>query len=281
MSRLGDLYKAMETLRKEGLSLNEDLERQVSELEENIIKKEILPIVTETIERALKQVERELVLVVDYHPGLPISVSLSRKTNITELIEAKRLEADPEVNHKEFGPRKNKRTQIAPRTGLCIYRKDGSIIQERDAATTFTSAIMEAGLMRVRELNVRFCGINVVSTTKDKKYGNTQREAAPGLFVLTHSSTKDKKKMLDTIISFGDYGQKKDSQYTGIIPTCKYIARRLFVPLDVVKVSYPTAYKHKILLPFLPVFRIIKKNVLFHLHINILFNGIIIIVFIW
>ena len=199
MSRLGDLYKAMETLRKEGLSLNEDLERQVSELEENIIKKEILPIVTETIERALKQVERELVLVVDYHPGMPISVSLSRKTNITELIEAKRLEADPEVNHKEFGPRKNKRTQIAPRTGLCIYRKDGSILQERDAATTFTSAIMEAGLMRVRELNVRFCGINVVSTTKDKKYGNTQREAAPGLFVLTHSSTKDKKKMLDKI----------------------------------------------------------------------------------
>ena len=199
MSRLGDLYKAMETLRKEGLSLNEDLERQVSELEENIIKKEILPIVTETIEPALKQVQRELVLVVDYHPGKPISVSLSRKTNITELIEAKRLEADPEVNHKEFGPRKNKRTQIAPRTGLCIYRKDGSILQERDAATTFTSAIMEAGLMRVRELNVRFCGINVVSTTKDKKYGNTQREAAPGLFVLTHSSTKDKKKMLDRI----------------------------------------------------------------------------------
>ena len=66
MSRLSDLYKAMETLRKEGLSLNEDLEKQVSDLEENIIKKEILPIVTETIAPALKQVQRELVLVVDY-----------------------------------------------------------------------------------------------------------------------------------------------------------------------------------------------------------------------
>ena len=199
MSRLSDLYKAMETLRKEGLSLNEDLERQVSELEEDIIKKEILPVVTETIEPALKQVQRELVLVVDYHPGMPISVSLSRKTNITQLIDAKRLEADPEVEHKEFGPRKNKRTQIAPKTGLCIRRKDGSILQEHDAATTFTAAIIEADLMRVRELDVRFCRINVVSTTKDKKYGHAQREAAPGLYVLTHSSTKDKKKMLDKI----------------------------------------------------------------------------------
>ena len=199
MSRLGDLYKAMETLRKEGLSLNDDLERQVSELEEEIIKKEILPIVTETIAPALKQVQREMVLVVDYHPGQPISVALSRKTNISELIDAKLLEADPEVEHKEFGPRKNKRTQIAPRTGLCIRRKDGSILQEHDAATTFTAAIMEAGLIKVRELDVRFCRINVVSTTKDKKYGHAQREAAPGLYVLTHSSTKDKKKILDKI----------------------------------------------------------------------------------
>ena len=212
MSRLGDLYKAMETLRKEGLSLNEDLERQVSELEEDIIKKEILPVVTETIEPALKQVQRELVLVVDYHPGMPISVSLSRKTNITQLIDAKRLEADPEVEHKEFGPRKNKRTQIAPKTGLCIRRKDGSILQEHDAASTFTSAIIEAGLMRVRELDVRFCRINVVSTTKDnsttkdKKYGHAQREAAPGFYVLTHSSTKDKKKMLDKINKALDMG---------------------------------------------------------------------------
>lgn len=69
----------------EGLSLNEDLERQLSELDEDIIKKEILTVVTETIEPALKQVQRELVLVVDYHPGMPISVSLSRKTNITQL----------------------------------------------------------------------------------------------------------------------------------------------------------------------------------------------------
>ena len=180
----------------------------MSELEEDIIKKEILPVVTETIEPALKQVQRELVLVVDYHPGMPISVSLSRKTNITQLIDAKRLEADPEVEHKEFGPRKNKRTQIAPKTGLCIRRKDGSILQERDAATTFTSAIIEAGLMRVRELNVRFCRINVVSTTKDKKYGHAQREAAPGLYVLTHSSTKDKMKMLDKINKALDMGWK-------------------------------------------------------------------------
>ena len=199
MSRLSDLYKAMETLRKEGLSLNEDLERQVSELEENIIKKEILPVVTETIEPALKQVQRDLVLVVDYHPGEPVSVALSRKTNITTLINAKRLEADPDVLHKVVGPLKVKRTNIAPRSGLCVTRKDGSILQEHDAASTFTSAIIEAGLQNVRALGLKFSHVNIVSTTDAPKNGRTPRKVAPGLYVHTHSSTMDKKKMLDRI----------------------------------------------------------------------------------
>ena len=64
MSRLDDLYKAMETLRKEGLPVD-DLEQKVNKLEEEIIKKEILPMLTKTIEPVLKPVQRELVLVVD------------------------------------------------------------------------------------------------------------------------------------------------------------------------------------------------------------------------
>ena len=42
MSRLDDLYKAMETLRREGLPVNEDLEQKANEIEEDIIKKERL-----------------------------------------------------------------------------------------------------------------------------------------------------------------------------------------------------------------------------------------------
>ena len=65
----------METLRKEGLPVNEDLEKKANELEEDIIKKEILPVLSKTIEPALQPVKRELVLVVDYVPGQPLSDS--------------------------------------------------------------------------------------------------------------------------------------------------------------------------------------------------------------
>ena len=69
MSRLDQLYKAMQTLNSEGLVLNDDLLNQVSELEENIIKNEILPIIRDTIEPALAPVQRDLVLVVEYSPN--------------------------------------------------------------------------------------------------------------------------------------------------------------------------------------------------------------------
>ena len=46
---------------------------------------------------------------------------------------------------------------------------------------------------------IRFCRINIVSTSKDNKYGHAQQEVEPGLYVLTHGNTKDKKKMLDKI----------------------------------------------------------------------------------
>ena len=43
MSRLNKLYEAMETLRKEGLPVNEVLEHKANELEEEIIKNDIHP----------------------------------------------------------------------------------------------------------------------------------------------------------------------------------------------------------------------------------------------
>ena len=198
MSRLSDLYKAMETLRKEGVS-TEDLEQKVGSLEEDIIKKEILPVVTQTIEPALKQVQRELVLVVNYHPGEPISVSLSRKANIAELLDAKLLEQDPQVEHRDGTKRKNPVERINEKSVLRVTFPDGTVIEDKKAKMTFTKTIQKLGLMRVRNLGISFCGVPIVSNTLDKKYGKAQVPVEGGLYVMTHSSTHDKKKMLDKI----------------------------------------------------------------------------------
>lgn len=199
MTKLEKLYSIIENSRDVGVKLTEDIIRQVEELEENIIKDEILPSLSSDIAPRLQPIKRDLVLVVEYHPGEPISVALSRKANITEIIKAKRLEIDPQVEHKEYGERGKQVAKRAPNTGLCVVRSNGTILQEKNAALTFAKAVHEAGLLRVRELGLKFCKVPLVSTTRDKKYGNRQIEIEPGLYVITHSSNREKKDRLDKI----------------------------------------------------------------------------------
>ena len=58
MSKLEELYETREKLQSLGIAPNADLERQLEELEEEIIRNEIVPIITDKVEPVLKQVSR-------------------------------------------------------------------------------------------------------------------------------------------------------------------------------------------------------------------------------
>lgn len=197
MSRLSDLYQAMETLRKEGLELSDGLEKQVSELEEGIIKKEILPVITETIAPALKPVKRELVLVVDYVPDAPLSVHISRKRNIAAAItDAKEITPDPRVEHTTYASSKS-HNEVAGKTILKITFADGLVIQDKKASETFRQFVLKVGVEKVRSLDYKFSKVPLVSNTLDNKY--SQVPLNDGWYLMTHSSTKKKKCQIERI----------------------------------------------------------------------------------
>lgn len=199
MTKLEKLYASIKGLLELGLPLNEETLRAADDLEEQLIKTEILPAMSKDIEPRLSQIQRELVLVVEYKPGTPISVALSRKTNITELIDAKILEQDPQVEHKDGTKRRKPVERINEKTVLRVTFSDGTVIEDKKAKITFTKTIQKIGLMRVRNLGIAFCGVPIVSNTLDKKYGKAQVPVEGGLYVMTHCSTHDKKKQLDKI----------------------------------------------------------------------------------
>ncbi len=206
MSRLNDLYKAMETLRKEGLPVNEDLEKKANELEEEIIKKEILPILTKSIEPALQPVQRELVLVVDYVPGQPISVHLSRKRNFTaDMPDAKEIVVDPEVTHRQHGSHNDTddKIQRGPARDMAVFFPDGSIIAEKKAVDTFVKVVKKIGVAEVRkvveEYNLKFCKVPVISNRRDAKYGKSQKDLGDGWLLITHSNNPMKKEFIEKV----------------------------------------------------------------------------------
>lgn len=206
MSRLNDLYKAMETLRKEGLPVNEDLEKKANELEEEIIKKEILPILTKSIEPALQPVQRELVLVVDYIPGQPLSVHLSRKRNFTaDMPDAKEIVVDPEVTHREQGKNSgsDEKIQRGPARDMVVFFPDGTIIAEKTAVETLVAVVKKIGVTQVRqvveEYKLKFCKVPVISNRRDAKYGKSQRDLGDGWLLITHSNNPMKKTFIEKV----------------------------------------------------------------------------------
>ena len=210
MSRLSKLYDAIETLRKEGVS-TDDMEEKVSQAEEDIIKKEILPILTQNIEPALQQVKRELVLVVDYQPGQSISVHLSRKRNFTagitdakEIVQDSQKEPvqDPIAEHEERKSKQEKIERSSP-TDMAVSFPDGTRIAEKHANDTLEKTVRKIGVERVRQVveaqGLVMCKVPVISNRRDTKYGRTQRDLGNGWLLMTHSNNNTKKAFLEKV----------------------------------------------------------------------------------
>lgn len=201
MSTLSELYITMENLRKLNLPIDERLKQEAAKLEEDLIRTEILPTLTEKIEPALAQVQRELVLVVDYVPGTSLKVSLSRKRNIADILpDAVEIKPDPVVEHTEK-KKSGKKVVTNPRTRLRITMPDGFIIEERTAWESLHKFVLKVGIDKVRAVGLIANRIPLVSNTVDKKYQTAQKPLGNGWLLMTCSDTATKRKQILAIAS--------------------------------------------------------------------------------
>ncbi len=182
-------------------------------MEEDIIKKEILPVLSKTIEPALQPVKRELVLVVDYVPGQPLSVHLSRKRNFAaELTDAKEMVLDPEVTHRNRLSSSEGKIERGPARDMSVIFPDGTVIAEKTAVETLVAVVQKIGVAQVRqvveEYNLKFCKVPVISNRRDAKYGKSQRDLGGGWLLITHSNNLMKKAFIEKVSEILHLGLK-------------------------------------------------------------------------
>ena len=159
--------------REVGVKLSKDVLLQVEELEEGIIKEEILPALGNDIAPRLEPIKRDLVLVVEYHPGEPISVALSRKTKISEIMGAKTLTprsstpVKSEEEPTEVKPHEPTKHIENTTKGMRVTFPDGTVIWHRAAIDTFIDALRKIGLERIPAVGIEHGnGYNLVSRDK-------------------------------------------------------------------------------------------------------------------
>lgn len=123
-------------------------------------------------------------MVVEYVPGTPLKVSLSRKRNLFDALEdVVEIKPDPEVEHTEK-KKGGKKIVTNPRTRLRITMPDGSIIEERTAWESLYQFVLKVGVDTVRAVGLIANKIPLVSNTIDKKIQN--RPKAPRQRLASH-----------------------------------------------------------------------------------------------
>ena len=204
MSKLEKLYNFIESSKEAGVKLPMNVLRQVEELEEKIIKEEILPALGNDIAPRLEPIKRDLVLVVEYHPGEPISVALSRKTKISEIMGAKTLTprsstpVKSEEEPTEVEPHEPTKHIENTTKGMRVTFPDGTVIWHRTAIDTFIEALRKIGLERVHKVGIYHGGgkYNVVGKEKRPPKPNTiWQHEVDGWYV--YSNLENPKKIED------------------------------------------------------------------------------------
>lgn len=199
MTNLEKLYQSIATFKELGLALNEDMLQKADSLEEDLIKNEVIPRLTGSIEPIITQIQRPIVLVVDYVPGEALSVRLTRKRVITEEGETKQYSLAPLPN-KERTKKTDKTITSSPKsswTGLVVTFPNGKVINNRYAYETLIEVVETVGIQKVAALGLKHVGLDFIGKTRDDFYN--QHELPDGYLILTHSSTDKKKRQVEEI----------------------------------------------------------------------------------
>lgn len=215
MATLKELYTTLKSLRDMNLPVDDKLLKAADNLEEKIIKEEILPALSQNIEPQLSEIQRDLVLVVEYHPGEPLSVALSRKTKISEIVDAKTLTevnsrpvSNPQKADKQEPHVPTKRIENVTK-GMKVTFPDGNVIWHRAAIDTFVETLREIGLERIPQVGIMHSGYNLVGKAKRPVVpGRIWQHECDGWYVYSNMTNADKVADLKRISDYYHLGLK-------------------------------------------------------------------------
>lgn len=199
MTQLEKLYQSIQNLKELGVQLPEKLLEETNRVEEEIIKNDIIPALADTISPVINQIQREIILVVEYVPDEPVSVRWTRKRSLLNYSDTDTLDNVPKATFSERQTFTISPHSKSSKTVLSVTFPNGQTISNRFANETLVDTIKAIGYEKVKDLNILCCGVPLVSNEKDDFY--TQHQLVSGVYIMTHSSTRTKKDQLDEISS--------------------------------------------------------------------------------
>lgn len=203
MKTLEVLYAMIRNLQNSGIPIEGTTRKKLEEIEEEIIQKEVFPLLSEAILPLLKEVQRDLVLVVEYQPDMdvPVNIKLSRKVNKNEVMNANASPQSIKINTPlpQIEESKPKRHVENKTKGISVTFPDGTIISCSTSIQTFVYTLEKIGFERVNQLYITYAGYNIVS--REKRLTENKRWQYPykDWYIYSNMSNTEKRRLLEEI----------------------------------------------------------------------------------
>jgi len=225
MSKLTEFYAHKASLQEEG----KPIDPQWEQLEEQLLKEELLPELTEQLRTVLSKVKSPLMFSGSYDPNGFLSVSFTRnciqistvaplKPASTKQGEAssegtgEETVAEPEASVDEEIVETEPRFTKSKSVGFSVSFRDGTVYHEKKAVKTWIQALKKIGLENIcnnrskhgawhRVAGQDICIVERTETKRDSD-GKSPQTLVDGFYVMTQLSNDQKEKDL---LALGEY----------------------------------------------------------------------------
>ena len=154
--------------------------------------------------------------MVEYHPGEPVSVALSRKTKISEIVDAKPIVANPQKVSKPVKsdeaylvaePHEPIKTVTNHTKGLRVIFPDGTVVCNKTAIDTEIDVFRRIGFERVERVGRKRAGWPLVGKKqRPVEKGKIWQHESDGWFIYSNTNNDQKKEDLQAVSDFYHLG---------------------------------------------------------------------------
>lgn len=202
MDNLSQLIDARRTLEAQGISIVNDVDKQIKKEEDRLIQEELYRAMRNALRDTLSVLDQPITFTLHYDPANPSTYTIEhrRTGELSSEEEAAQREAREARRLKRKASALEQALSSSSITRLRIVYADGTSLEEKSAADTFRAFVQKSGVAQVRDLGLKLNKEPLIIESDGKELASSFKHLEKNYYLQTGSPTGIKQKFIQRII---------------------------------------------------------------------------------
>lgn len=202
MVNLSQLIDARRTLEAQGISIANDVDKQIKKEEDRLIQEELYRAMRNALRDTLSVLDQPITFTLHYDPSNPSTYTIEhrRTGELSSEEEAAQREAREARRLKRKASALEQALSSSSITRLRIVYADGTSLEEKSAADTFRAFVQKSGVAQVRDLGLKLNKEPLIIESDGKELASSFKHLEKNYYLQTGSPTGIKQKFIQRII---------------------------------------------------------------------------------